>query len=276
MNEYAAEVERINGNVASTYTALSEMGATMPETQNSDNLPGTVRTVPQGGGKTVQTDWNQMDDTAPDFLKNKPFGDELTVILEEQELIVDEVEGACFAELSAPIKANDNISVVYNGNVYDCYVLSLQGAPCFGNYAILDAGEDNGIPFAGLYMDGTLIIVPTDSPNPTVKISIVNTTQIPSKYVKTNTMFYLTSEIPQYLCIDADRTIKATADDVVEAMRQSNVSVALPEQNIYMKAVAACPVALLDAAYKDGKALLVTLTYNLANKIYAYTAEYTT
>ena len=45
-----SEIDRINGNVASTYTALSEMGATMPAQQNSDNLPGTVRTVPQGGG----------------------------------------------------------------------------------------------------------------------------------------------------------------------------------------------------------------------------------
>ena len=34
----------------------------------------TGKMVP-GGSKTVQTDWNQTDDTAPDFLKNKPFGD---------------------------------------------------------------------------------------------------------------------------------------------------------------------------------------------------------
>lgn len=32
----------------------------------------TGKMVP-GGGKTVQTDWNQTDETAPDFLKNKPF-----------------------------------------------------------------------------------------------------------------------------------------------------------------------------------------------------------
>lgn len=92
MNEYAAEVERINGNVASTYSALSEMGVTMPAQQNSDNLPGTVRTVPQGGGKTVQTDWNQTDETAPDFLKNKPLYDYRveTVIIEEGEYIVED------------------------------------------------------------------------------------------------------------------------------------------------------------------------------------------
>ena len=68
-----SEIDRINGNVASTYTALSEMGATMPETQNSDNLPGTVRTVPTGGGSSVQSDWNQNDSSAADFIKNKPL-----------------------------------------------------------------------------------------------------------------------------------------------------------------------------------------------------------
>jgi hypothetical protein len=51
-----SEIDRINGNVANTYSALSEMGATMPEQQNSDNLAGTVRTVPVGGGSSVEID----------------------------------------------------------------------------------------------------------------------------------------------------------------------------------------------------------------------------
>lgn len=39
----------------------------------AENLPAAG-----GGGSSVQTDWNQMDETAPDFLKNKPFWDMLT------------------------------------------------------------------------------------------------------------------------------------------------------------------------------------------------------
>lgn len=34
----------------------------------------TGKMIP-GGGASVQTDWNQTDETAPDFLKNKPFGE---------------------------------------------------------------------------------------------------------------------------------------------------------------------------------------------------------
>lgn len=51
------EINRIEQNVANTYTALSEMGATMPAEQNSNNLASTARTVPQsggGGGEAVQ------------------------------------------------------------------------------------------------------------------------------------------------------------------------------------------------------------------------------
>ena len=49
------EINRINENIASTYSALSDMGATMPETQNSANMASTVRTIPQSGsGDTVE------------------------------------------------------------------------------------------------------------------------------------------------------------------------------------------------------------------------------
>lgn len=51
------EINRINQNVANTYSALSDMGATMPETQNSDNMASTVRTIPQSGGDgTIPTE----------------------------------------------------------------------------------------------------------------------------------------------------------------------------------------------------------------------------
>lgn len=41
-----SEINRINSNIADTYTALGERGATMPSVQNSDNLAETVGTIP--------------------------------------------------------------------------------------------------------------------------------------------------------------------------------------------------------------------------------------
>lgn len=50
------QIDRLQQNVANTYSALSDMGATMPSDQNSDNLAATARTVPQtgGGGGSVE------------------------------------------------------------------------------------------------------------------------------------------------------------------------------------------------------------------------------
>lgn len=40
-----SEIERITTNVTQTYSTLEEMGADMPETQNTDNLPETLLTI---------------------------------------------------------------------------------------------------------------------------------------------------------------------------------------------------------------------------------------
>ena len=42
------EIIRINQNVADTYSALGDMGATLPEEQNTNNMANTVRTLSQG------------------------------------------------------------------------------------------------------------------------------------------------------------------------------------------------------------------------------------
>ncbi|MBR3815140.1 MAG: hypothetical protein IKJ27_00265 [Clostridia bacterium] len=40
-----SEINRINQNVANTYTSLSGLGATVPSSKNSDNLPATVNSL---------------------------------------------------------------------------------------------------------------------------------------------------------------------------------------------------------------------------------------
>lgn len=52
-----SEIDRINNNVASTYSALSSVGADIPEETNSNNLPGTVLTI-----KAVRYDEQTLTD----------------------------------------------------------------------------------------------------------------------------------------------------------------------------------------------------------------------
>lgn len=58
----ASEITRINNNIANAYTQCSSKGATMPATQNSDNLANTISTISGGGGADLSdyftTTWN--------------------------------------------------------------------------------------------------------------------------------------------------------------------------------------------------------------------------
>ena len=49
----ASEIQRIQTNIANAYDALEAKGATMPATENTDNLVTTIDTISGGGGETV-------------------------------------------------------------------------------------------------------------------------------------------------------------------------------------------------------------------------------
>lgn len=54
-----SEINRINGNVADTYSVLSDMGATMPAAQNSNNLAATAAGVPAVVSMTYNSSTNK-------------------------------------------------------------------------------------------------------------------------------------------------------------------------------------------------------------------------
>ena len=57
----ASEITRINGNISAAYTACSSKGATMPQTQNSANLAGTINSIPSGNSIVEKKDVNFYD-----------------------------------------------------------------------------------------------------------------------------------------------------------------------------------------------------------------------
>lgn len=54
----ASEIQRIQTNIANAYDALEAKGATMPATENTDNLVTTIDTISGGGGGDVITATN--------------------------------------------------------------------------------------------------------------------------------------------------------------------------------------------------------------------------
>ena len=51
----ASEIQRIQTNIANAYDALEAKGATMPATENTDNLAATIETISSGGGGDIVT-----------------------------------------------------------------------------------------------------------------------------------------------------------------------------------------------------------------------------
>lgn len=53
----SSEIQRIKTNIASAYTKLNEKGATMPSTQNSNNLTSTIDSINEGTSSSSEANW---------------------------------------------------------------------------------------------------------------------------------------------------------------------------------------------------------------------------
>lgn len=61
-----SEIDRINGNIASTYSVLSDMGAATPAEANSDNLAATAASIKVVKSMTYDSDTNKWTITYTD------------------------------------------------------------------------------------------------------------------------------------------------------------------------------------------------------------------
>ena len=148
-----------------------------------------------GGGGGVQSDWNQNDDSAADYVKNRPFytGDPVeTVILEENTVTFSEGNGLYVANLSDlpydfSLEFEQTYKVSWDGTVFECTCAYFNGALTIGNLSIPGAGSDTGEPFfMGVFDVGRIQIVTSDtSASHTISISgfIPEVIKIDRKYL---------------------------------------------------------------------------------------------
>lgn len=152
------------------------------------------------GGSGVQSDWNQNDDTQPDYVKNRPFytGDPVeTVLLEETTAEFTEQGGLYLYELRYPLllEVGQTYQVSWDGTVYECVGTGSDGDTILGNLSIIDAGEDTGEPF--LCGFGQFITKDTSASH-TISIStnVVPVKRIDKKYIPEGSPYYLSKENP--------------------------------------------------------------------------------
>ena len=144
-------------------------------------------------GSTTQPDWNQNDDTQPDYVKNRPFytGDPVeTVLVEETTLpFEDSGEGFYMGGLQSTIEATlgEIYKVSWDSVTYECTCISFNDMPVIGNLSIAGFGSDSGEPFLIVIGDnqGIQIAAADTSASHTFSISgiVAQIVKIDDKYV---------------------------------------------------------------------------------------------
>lgn len=226
-----------------------------------------------GTGGSVQSDWNQTDSSAADFIKNKPFGDKEAVLLEEQTFTPDAENGNAFQPNGTP-SIGDTLIVEYDGVPYECEVIAFQGLLCVGNLVIFGM-PDTGEPFVVAWMDGTCMVMALDaSTNHTIFVSGVLVEKISERYVSNPVAkLYIshgsTSE-PAYLCHDMNGQTKITQAELVSMVGKKPIVLSLGDSIFYT------PVFIHMYAGDNSEYSVICAITSMASGITQfYTAEYT-
>lgn len=118
------------------------------------------------GGGATRSDWNQNDETAADYVKNRTHWEEFSAIVEEQT-----IEG--FSVMEDPIYAvqnpfvftpavGDKYIVHWDGDEYNVDAKELDGMICIGNENYVNMISGGDIPFAIIFA-GSDVFVSTES-----------------------------------------------------------------------------------------------------------------
>ena len=148
-----------------------------------------------GSHSGVQPDWNQNDETQPDYVKNRPFytGDPMETVLVEDINVSFSNPSANIYYGSMPttieLIAGDTYKVSWDGATYECVCELIRGNPAIGNPSIAGAGADTGEPFLILPLANhqvTEVYTLDTSNSHTISISsfgAAEVVKIPDKYI---------------------------------------------------------------------------------------------
>ena len=143
-----------------------------------------------GGG--VQSNYNQNDSTAADYIKNRPFytGDPVeTVLVEESTVSFAAAGGVYMGQLESTFvpTVGETYKVSWDGTTYESTCVNFVRLQVIGNLSIMGEGSDTGEPFLMLTNNGSGIAIYTKdaSASHTFSISgsIAEVIQIPDKYI---------------------------------------------------------------------------------------------
>lgn len=154
----------------------------------------------RAGGNTgshsgAQSDWNQNDETQPDYVKNRPFytgGPVETVLVEESTVTFTRGSSGLYGakvQSTFEAKVGETYKVYWDGATYECTCAVFDRYLAIGNLSIAGAGSDTGDPFIMLVSNGNGIEIATadtsDSHTFSIGKTVVPVVKIDEKYLPT-------------------------------------------------------------------------------------------
>lgn len=197
---------------------------------------------------SIPSDWNQTDSSAADFIKNKPFGDSDGYILPEQEVPYDPENEGCLGFMDGEINEGDTVTVVYDGMSYVCTAVldPNMGAVMFGNFSIIDAGDDTGEPFFAFAMGTTVIFTSLDATSHIIGIISNVVKKLPAEYVEVRTFYVSVSDDDPYIYTDLALENKATKAEIIATAKIQNFRLAISAMGLPIIAMPVLSVPIYD------------------------------
>ena len=177
-----------------------------------------------GTGGSVQSDWNQNDSSAADFIKNKTHYYFENIFFNEASVQVD--GGVAMFETNGVPAVGTSISLTLNGIEYVVDVFDFSGFSTFGDLSILDVGESNGLPFLGVWQMGTTCVLMLQDVMSSCTVKMVGqaAVKMPTVFYDRHTEFFTDLA---WIYIDSSCTQKATAAEVIGAIKTGPVMINL-------------------------------------------------
>ena len=144
----------------------------------------------------VQPDWNQNDETAKDYVKNRPFWTDdptETALLKKQTVNVMNNGGIAFCIISPVnfiIRPNEEYTVNFDEVSYKCIPFESEGILILGNGKLMGQEQGNDEPFL-FYIDGNGFLVSSDGLHTIEIIGVAEkVVQLDKKYLPDAVVLY--------------------------------------------------------------------------------------
>ena len=132
--------------------AYTKPASGIPKSDLADDVQTSLAKADTALQSQTIPDWNQNDETAPDYVKNRPFytGDPVEMVLVEESSVSfafsDKGYNAYFPT-SFNAEFGQTYKISWDGTVYECTCNDFRNLPFIGNQSILGIGSDTGEPF---------------------------------------------------------------------------------------------------------------------------------